>query len=199
MAASAQPFERWAATYDQSLIATLADPVHATVLTAAHHHLPHPRHLLDLGCGTGRLLHKAAGRFPAAHLIGMDAAHAMLTVARRTTPAEAEGSPAMVRARAEQLPFPDASLDLITATLTRRHWHDVRAGLAEIARVLAAGGVFIYADVHPPAPRRRWWRRCEPGGRHLLDQTTGLRVIEDRPVPGCGPLLPCRLLVAGRS
>ncbi|MGW7479476.1 class I SAM-dependent methyltransferase [Nonomuraea muscovyensis] len=197
MAASAQLFERWAATYDQSLIATLADPVHAAVLTAAHHHLPRPRHLLDLGCGTGRLLHKAADRFPTARLIGMDAAHAMLTVARRTTPSE--GSPAMVRARAEQLPFPDASLDLITATLTCRHWRGVRAGLAEITRVLTADGLFVYADVHPPAPRRRWWRRSERGGRHLLGQTTGLQVIEDRPIAGCGPLLPCRLLVTFRS
>ncbi|MGP3920099.1 class I SAM-dependent methyltransferase [Nonomuraea sp. 10N515B] len=82
-----------------------------------------------------------------------DAAHAMLTFARRTTPSE--GGPAMVRARAEQLPFPDASLDLITATLTCRHWHDVRAGLAEIARVLTADGLFVFADVDPLAPRRR--------------------------------------------
>ncbi|MEU4234470.1 class I SAM-dependent methyltransferase [Nonomuraea sp. NPDC026600] len=196
MAASAHRFERWAATYDKSLIAALADPVHTAVLTA-HHHLPHPRHLLDLGCGTGRLLRRAADRFPTTHLIGLDAAHAMLTVAYRTT--QLQGSPALGRARAEQLPFPGASLDIITATLTCRHWHDVRTGLEEIARVLATGGVFVYADIHPPAPRRRWWRRCETSGWHLLDQTTGMHVIEDRPVPGCGTLLPCRLLVAGRS
>jgi SAM-dependent methyltransferase len=41
----------------------------------------------------------------------------------------------VVRARAERLPFPDASFDVATAILTVHHWGDLAAGLAELRRV----------------------------------------------------------------
>lgn len=45
-----------------------------------------PRRILDLGCGTGAVLTLAAERFADAHLTGVDAAPAMLAVARTRLP-----------------------------------------------------------------------------------------------------------------
>jgi SAM-dependent methyltransferase len=45
------------------------------------------------------------------------------------------GSGPVVRAVAESLPFSDGSFDATLAVLTLHHWHDARAGLAEMARV----------------------------------------------------------------
>jgi SAM-dependent methyltransferase len=66
----------------------------------------------------------------------------------------------LVRAAAERLPFADAVFDLVTATLTYRHWADQAAGVAEVGRVLTPGGVFGLAARLTPArgSPRRWPR-----------------------------------------
>jgi SAM-dependent methyltransferase len=47
----------------------------------------------------------------------------------------AESAAPAVRARAEALPFPDASFEAALAVLTIHHWSDWRAGLRELMRV----------------------------------------------------------------
>jgi len=46
-----------------------------------------------------------------------------------------------------QIPFPDASLDLIVSTLSLHHWSDAIAVLDEVARVLRPGGAFLIVDL----------------------------------------------------
>lgn len=45
------------------------------------------------------------------------------------------GAAPAVRARAEALPFPDASFDVALAVLTMHHWSDLAGGLREVRRV----------------------------------------------------------------
>ena len=45
-----------------------------------------PEVLVDLGCGTGRLLRMAAARWPTARRIGVDPAAGMIAIARKMTP-----------------------------------------------------------------------------------------------------------------
>lgn len=45
-----------------------------------------PQSVLDIGCGPGNSTNKLAGRFPAAHLIGIDSSENMLERARKTYP-----------------------------------------------------------------------------------------------------------------
>ena len=57
------------------------------------------------------------------------------------------------RARAESLPFPDASFDAVFSTLTFCTVEDVPAALAEIQRVLKPGGEFrFWEHVRPRGP-----------------------------------------------
>ena len=83
---------------------------------------------------------------------------AYLGRARQAAPAAT-----FVQAKAEQLPFADASLDAVTSVYL---FHElppkVRVAVAaEIARVLKPGGVFAFADSIQPADEPRLARLLE--------------------------------------
>ena len=135
-------FEGWSQTYEKSWMQRFSfDPLHRAVLSAVGADLRVDR-LLDVGCGTGRLLRKAAERWPQATLLGMDAAGGMIAQARELTP----GAEFYV-APAESLPLADNSVDLAFTTASFHHWSDKPQGVREIARVLRSGGQFCLADI----------------------------------------------------
>jgi ubiquinone/menaquinone biosynthesis C-methylase UbiE len=164
MAASTSRFDRWAISYeDNTLQQYLYVPVHQTALQLALQLLPHPRRVLDVGCGTGRLLRQARRCCPTAELAGVDLAGQMVATASAATPASL--AVGYVQGRAECLPFPHQVFDLIFTTLSLRHWTDPPAGIAEIGRVLTPGGVVVFADVFPscrPGPALPRLRRRHP-------------------------------------
>jgi ubiquinone/menaquinone biosynthesis C-methylase UbiE len=138
-------FDRWGSTYERSWMQQrLFDPVHSAVLHQAVSRFK-PASVLDIGCGSGRLLRKAHAYWPEAHLSGVDPAEGMLEVARQLTP-EAHFS----TGSGEALPLEDASVDLALSTISFHHWHDQAAGVREVARVLRPGGSFLLADFTLP-------------------------------------------------
>ena len=152
MAPSASRFDRWASSYeDNTLQQYLFVPVHQTTLQLAVQLLPHPRRILDVGCGTGRLLRQARRCYPTAELVGVDLAGQMVATASAVTPTRL--AVGYVHGRVECLPFTDEVFDLIVTTLSLRHWTDLPAGIAEIGRVLTPGGVVVLADVFPSCRR----------------------------------------------
>src|SRR5262249_27759776 len=82
-------FERWAGTYERSWVQRYLDHLHQTVLDLAWVEPGHdpPGVVLDVGCGTGRMLRAAGARWPAAQFVGVDPAAAMVEEARRLFPA----------------------------------------------------------------------------------------------------------------
>jgi ubiquinone/menaquinone biosynthesis C-methylase UbiE len=114
--------------------------------------------MLDLACGTGAFLSDLAVAFPRARLIGADLSPAYLATARAAAPAAA-----LVHAKAEQLPFADASLDAVCAIYLFHELPPKVRGVvaAEIARVLKPGGVFALADSIQPADEPRLARLIE--------------------------------------
>lgn len=146
-------FDRWASTYEASpLQPALFAPVHQTALQLAQQFLPGARRVLDVGCGTGRLLRQARQRYRPAELVGVDLARGMLAEAIAATTTELRIH--YFHAGAERLPFTDEVFDLVFATMSMRHWTDQAAGIAEIGRVLTRGGVLVLADVFPSSPRQ---------------------------------------------
>jgi len=99
--------------------------------------------VLDVGCGTGKLLKSAEARFPGAKLVGVDAAIEMVKYAQTSNPT---GTIQFQRATAEELPFPNASFELVFSTMTFHHWSNQTKGIAEVARVLTPGGRWLLAD-----------------------------------------------------
>jgi ubiquinone/menaquinone biosynthesis C-methylase UbiE len=60
------------------------------------------------------------------------------------------------RRDAQQIPFPDASLDLVVSTLSLHHWSDPVAALDEIGRVLRPGGSFLIFDLRRDMAAPAW-------------------------------------------
>ena len=99
-----------------------------------------PGSVLDVGCGTGRLLRAAHERWPKARLVGVDPSEGMVEAGRRLTPAQIH------LAGAEEIPVPDRSIDVAFSTIAFHHWADQGRGLREVARVLRPGGAFVLID-----------------------------------------------------
>ena len=83
-----EPFDRWADTYDTSMLQRLYFiPIHSAMLDLlADTDASRDMVILDVGCGTGRLLRAASRRWPRAELVGVDPAVQMVNQARRLTP-----------------------------------------------------------------------------------------------------------------
>src|SRR5581483_625891 len=58
-----------------------------------------------------------------------------------------------VRASMMRLPFRDAVFDHVICGLALGHVSGLQAWMREVARVLRAGGTFLYSDFHPEAAR----------------------------------------------
>ncbi len=184
-------FSRWADTYDRSILQRLVfAPLQHAVVERAARELGSACRILDAGCGTGQLLRRLAQRFPDAVLTGVDPAADMV---RRARQAVSDGVPVtFAEARAEHLPFGDASFDLVTTTMSFHHWGDQPVALREIARVLAPSGVFLLADALPAgwlrwAFARRGHGRFNPPAslKEMIDEA-GLSFVEFAPVARFG-------------
>ncbi len=137
-------FNRWASTYDRHWMQRIMfGPIQRTVLQLAAEQVSRPGAILDVGCGTGKLLKSAETRFPGARLVGIDVAIEMVKYAQTSNPT---GTIQFQQAMAEELPFPNASFDLVFSTMTFHHWPNQTRGLAEVARILTPGGRWLLAD-----------------------------------------------------
>jgi ubiquinone/menaquinone biosynthesis C-methylase UbiE len=95
--------------------------------------------IVDVGCGPGTAVRRAAGL--GASAIGVDPAPVMLRVARILT--RSSESIRYVAGSAESLPLPDGSVSVLWTIASVHHWSDLIAALGEANRVLSAGGCFV--------------------------------------------------------
>jgi ubiquinone/menaquinone biosynthesis C-methylase UbiE len=170
-------FNRWSRSYEASWQQRFFGLVHQRMLAMVD--ASAVAVVLDVGCGTGRLLRAAAKRCPNATLIGVDPAEGMIEVAVRHTP----GATFHV-AGAEALPLPTTSVDVALSSISFHHWPNQRRGLEEIARVLRPGGQLCLADPVMPtwlAPIVRSYAKSPRTLRALLTDA-GFRVKKQSPI-----------------
>lgn len=139
------------ARYDASALAyrTWWEPVLAPSATDLLERLerlagPPTGRVLDVGTGAGLLAIDAVRRWPAVEVLGLDGSAEMLAVARATARASVE-RPAQrrldwLRGHAEQLPFDDASFDLVISSFAYQLVPRLSVALGEALRVLRPGG-----------------------------------------------------------
>jgi ubiquinone/menaquinone biosynthesis C-methylase UbiE len=117
-----------------------------------------PRRILDLGCGTGSTTLRLKQAFPEAEVIGVDLSPYMLIVAELK--AKKAGLKIQFHhANAEETGFPDASFDLVSASLL---FHETPPDVAqtitqESFRLLQAGGEIIVLDRNQQTLRQTEW------------------------------------------
>ena len=107
-----------------------------------------PVRVLDVGCGTGRPTRELQRRYPKAEVIGADLAPTMLKLAAKKQPWLGKAA-RFVCAEASQLPFADASCDLIYASLILQWCEDLDATLLEWRRLLKPHGLLLFSTLGP--------------------------------------------------
>lgn len=96
--------------------------------------LPTGSRLLDAGCGSGRELDELARH---GHVAGVDLSEICVACTR------SRGHADVHRAAIEQMPFADATFDLVTCLDVIEHTPDDRVALAELRRVTRPGGLLV--------------------------------------------------------
>jgi len=118
--------------------------------------------LLDLGCGTGFIVHLVADLV--AEVQGVDITNDMMSQIDLS-----KGNITLQLAQAEDVPFSDDNFDLVTAYSFMDHLLDYKLVIDEAFRVLKNGGIF-YSDLNP-----------NRGFSSLLESIEGKNYTEELP------------------
>jgi demethylmenaquinone methyltransferase / 2-methoxy-6-polyprenyl-1,4-benzoquinol methylase len=148
-------FAPLAATYDRyaRLLSLGQDPRWRRFLVSRID-AAHGDRVLDVACGTGAVTNELR-RCYECEVVGVDQSPEMLAVARSRVDEAVE----LVEARAEALPFDDATFDGLTFTYLLRYVDDPVATMRELARVVRPGGRIAMLEFFVPrnAPARAAW------------------------------------------
>jgi SAM-dependent methyltransferase len=101
--------------------------------------------VLDAGCGAGHTAIKIAPH--SAQVVAFDLSAQMLAQVERLANERGLTNVETRQGDVENLPFEDATFDIVTSRYSAHHWPTPRRALAEIARVLKPGGRFILSDI----------------------------------------------------
>ncbi len=163
--AVARAFDRASASYDTA--AALQERVRNELIGRLDELKITPASILDLGTGTGHGARALKRRFPGAQVVAVDIAPGMLERARRQSSWLRRFG--RVRADAYALPFRDGAFELVFSNLMLQWCDDLDAVFAEIARVLAPGGLLLFSTFGPGtlAELREAWASSDDASNHV--------------------------------
>ncbi len=161
-----------AETYESYMVPALFAPWASRLIERAR---PRPgERVLDVACGTGVVArHVASIVGSEGKVVGLDASPNMLDVARAVAKQERvrvqwhEG-------RAESLPFPDGSFDLVMCQFALMFFEDRHAALKQMHRVLTADGR-LALSVWQSFDRHPFYRRLD----EAIEHRAGLSGVRD--------------------
>jgi malonyl-CoA O-methyltransferase len=143
-------FDRAAATYDAA--AVLQHEVCRRSLERLDFIRHAPLRILDAGSGTGNAWRGLAERYPRARIVALDLAPAMLRQACAAAPWHQRllrRLPAAVCGDLEQMPLATGSIDFAWSNLALQWVNALPRAFAEMRRVLAPGGLFMFTTFGP--------------------------------------------------
>ena len=139
---------RWSREVGKAFLAWLQPPAGA--------------HWLDVGCGTGIFTELICDSRAPASVIAVDPAEAQIAHARK---GGARRKAEFRLADAQELPFPDASFDVVASALVMNFVPNRARAMSEMHRVARPGGLIaacvwdFAAELSPSGPLRRAMRR----------------------------------------
>lgn len=151
-------FDRWAPNYDFIFTTIFYQAIHKRLLEYVE--LPLNPNVLDLGCGTGKLLHRLATNFPNLKGTGLDFSKEMLTRARKNN--QHRKRLIYISGNAESLPFANAQFDAVFNTISFLHYPNPQQVFSEVCRVLKQGGTYYLSDY--TVRKERGFMPISPGG-----------------------------------
>jgi ubiquinone/menaquinone biosynthesis C-methylase UbiE len=113
--------------------------------------------LVDIGCGPGYLAAKIYQTFLDVKIAGLDINELTLKNAKRIWLPDLYPGLEFLTGDAQQLPFPDSSLDFIVSSLSLHHWLDAQTVFQEIFRTLKPGGKVLIFDLRRDSPSYFYW------------------------------------------
>ena len=137
-------FNLWASYYDCWLTTVFYQAIHQRLLDYVE--LKENASLLDLGCGTGRLMSRLAAQFPTMTATGLDFSPSMLHEARAKN--QYGERLTFVNGKAESLFFADQQFDAVFCTMSFLHYPHPQTVFHQVSRVLVNGGRFYLVDVN---------------------------------------------------
>lgn len=134
--------------------------------------------VLEIGGGSGAMAAALLARYPSVRLTVTDVDPAMVEMARRRIASAGERAQA-VEADATDLPFDDASFDVVCSWLMLHHTVQWEQAVTEATRVLRPGGVFLGYDL-ADTPAARLVHRLDGSDHRLLQADALRRELRDR-------------------
>ncbi|GAC1602127.1 MAG: methyltransferase domain-containing protein [Acidimicrobiales bacterium] len=109
-------------------------------------HLRPGQRLLDVGCGPGTITIDLAAKVAPGPTVGLDASEAVVAEAQIAAQSAGASTVTFRAGDVYALDFDDGSFDVVHAHQVLQHLSDPVAGLREMRRVLAPGGVLAVRD-----------------------------------------------------
>ncbi len=154
------------------------EPFWAFFATHVAPHLPPCPVMLDLGCGPGLFLRDLGQRYPRAILHGLDVTPAMIAHGRGLSFAGAKPTLAVHDVATQGLPHAAGTVHLVNMSSVLHVLDEPLPALAEIRRVLAAGGIFLLHDwIRQPLETYLAWRRDTLGEEEAESRRRGFRLF----------------------